>query len=222
MFVDASTGQCYPIASSPFLGVESVWNDINYWVCMQMPEPHSDSRATPQQLSLDMADSSKWEYLLPSAAPQVPPHPHSDLETVHLLCCSMLWNSIKQLIGSIPPAFCCNCALVFVPVSGAPLPPGLAPLLTGLPLSAASWPGPSALCLLPCPLCLLACTPLPPAPLCLLACHSASCPALSAHTRKSVARLAEQPLPSLPHALLSMHVHLLLLPACPACKACEQ
>lgn len=101
VFVDASTGQCYPIASSPFLGVESVWNDVNYWVCMQMPEPHSDSRANPQQLSLDLADSSKWEYLLPSAAPQVPPHTHSHLETVHLLCLSMLWDSIKHLLGSI-------------------------------------------------------------------------------------------------------------------------
>ena len=70
-FVDASTGRCYPIASSPFLGVESMWNDANYWVCMQMPEPHSDSRAAPKELSLDLTDSSKWEYLLPSATPQV-------------------------------------------------------------------------------------------------------------------------------------------------------
>lgn len=71
IFVDASTGRSYPIASSPFLGVESIWNDANYWACMQMPEPHSDSRAAPKELSLDLADSSKWEYLLPSAAPQV-------------------------------------------------------------------------------------------------------------------------------------------------------
>lgn len=71
IFIDASTGRCYPIASSPFLGVESAWNHTNYWVCMQMPEPHSDSRATPQQLSLDFADSLKWEYLLPTATPQV-------------------------------------------------------------------------------------------------------------------------------------------------------
>ena len=74
IFIDGSTGRCYPIASSPFLGVESIWNHTNYWVCMQMPEPHSDSRATPQQLSLDLTDSSKWEYLLPSAAPQVTIH----------------------------------------------------------------------------------------------------------------------------------------------------
>ena len=71
IFIDASTGRCYPVPSSPFLGVESMWNDTNYWVCMQMPEPHSDSRATPQQLSLDFADSLKWEYLLPTATPQV-------------------------------------------------------------------------------------------------------------------------------------------------------
>ena len=71
LFIDASTGRCYPVPSSPFLGVESLWNHGNYWVCMQMPEPHSDSRAPPHHLSLDFADSSKWESLLPAAAPQV-------------------------------------------------------------------------------------------------------------------------------------------------------
>ncbi|DBA85904.1 TPA: hypothetical protein ACH3X1_005449 [Trebouxia sp. C0004] len=70
IFIDASTGRCYPIPSSPFLGIESMWNHDNYWVCMQMPEPHSDSRATPQHLSLDVTDASKWEYMLPTALPQ--------------------------------------------------------------------------------------------------------------------------------------------------------
>ncbi len=71
IFIDASTGRCYPIPSSPFLGIESMWNHENYWVCMQMPEPHSDSRATPQHLSLDVTDASKWEYMLPTALLQV-------------------------------------------------------------------------------------------------------------------------------------------------------
>ena len=71
IFIDASTGRCYPIPSSPFLGIESMWNHDNYWVCMQMPEPHSDSRASPQHLSLDVTDASKWEYMLPTALPQV-------------------------------------------------------------------------------------------------------------------------------------------------------
>lgn len=71
IFIDASTGRCYPIPSSPFLGIESMWNHSNYWVCMQMPEPHSDSRAAPQHLSLDVTDASKWEYMLPTALPQV-------------------------------------------------------------------------------------------------------------------------------------------------------
>lgn len=71
IFIDASTGRCYPIPSSPFLGIESMWNHDNYWVCMQMPEPHSDSRASPHHLSLDVTDASKWEYMLPTALPQV-------------------------------------------------------------------------------------------------------------------------------------------------------
>ena len=71
MFIEPSTGRCYPIKSSPYLGVESMWNHSNYWVCMQMPEPHSDSRALPANLSLDVTDAFKWEYMLPNASSQV-------------------------------------------------------------------------------------------------------------------------------------------------------
>ena len=71
MYIEPSTGRCYPLAQSPYLGIESLWNHANYWACMQMPEPHSDSRAAPQQVSLDLTDASKWEYLLPNAPSQV-------------------------------------------------------------------------------------------------------------------------------------------------------
>ena len=83
IFICASTGRCYPISQSPYLGVESMWNHNNYWVCMQMPEPHSDSRAIPKQLSLDFTDASKWEYVLPNAAPQV----HLLLGSCNSCCC---------------------------------------------------------------------------------------------------------------------------------------
>ena len=83
IFICASTGRCYPISQSPYLGVESMWNHNNYWVCMQMPEPHSDSRAIPKQLSLDFTDASKWEYVLPNAAPQV----HLLLGSCDSCCC---------------------------------------------------------------------------------------------------------------------------------------
>lgn len=73
MFIEPSTARCYGLAKSPYLGVEAMWNHVNYWACMQMPEPHSDSRAPPQQLSLDLTDASKWEFLLPNAQLQVPP-----------------------------------------------------------------------------------------------------------------------------------------------------
>ena len=49
---------------APYLGVEALWNQHNYWVCMQMPEPHSDSRAVPAQLSLDLLAPEHWEPLL--------------------------------------------------------------------------------------------------------------------------------------------------------------
>ncbi|KAL6761433.1 hypothetical protein V8C86DRAFT_3131553 [Haematococcus lacustris] len=61
MFVEPSTGRKYPVQQSPYLGVEFLWNHQNFWVCMQMPLPHSDSRALPADISLDLSDVTKWE-----------------------------------------------------------------------------------------------------------------------------------------------------------------
>ena len=44
LFIEPTTGECFAPEASPYEGVEFVWNHQNFWVCMQMPEPHSDSR----------------------------------------------------------------------------------------------------------------------------------------------------------------------------------
>lgn len=44
IFIEPTTGECFSPEDCPYEGVESVWNHQNFWVCMQMPEPHSDSR----------------------------------------------------------------------------------------------------------------------------------------------------------------------------------
>lgn len=63
-FVEPSTGQSYPVAASPYTGIEFMWNHENYWVCMQQPEPHSDARAAPANVSFDLTDATKWEPVL--------------------------------------------------------------------------------------------------------------------------------------------------------------
>ena len=58
LFVEPSTGRCYPSEESPYYGIESLWNSTNYWVNMQ-------KRTVPAgKLSFELSDSSKWEGLL--------------------------------------------------------------------------------------------------------------------------------------------------------------
>ena len=56
LFIEPSTGVIMTPAKSEYLGVEIIFNHQNAWVCMQMPEPHSDARATPQSLTWDLTD----------------------------------------------------------------------------------------------------------------------------------------------------------------------
>eukprot|EP00803_Ostreobium_quekettii_P006145 evm.model.scf_58.17 EVM.evm.TU.scf_58.17 scf_58:148652-165934(+) len=70
MFVEPSTGRKYSVEDSPYEGIEFMWNHRNFWVCMQMPEPHSDSRAHPKTMSYNLADPSKWEFVLSENLPE--------------------------------------------------------------------------------------------------------------------------------------------------------
>jgi len=56
-FIEPSTGRVYPVATSPYLGVESVWNNKNYWANMQEPEEG------PMQISFDLSNNDNWEYV---------------------------------------------------------------------------------------------------------------------------------------------------------------
>ncbi|GFR42728.1 hypothetical protein Agub_g3646 [Astrephomene gubernaculifera] len=61
MFIEPSTGRKYPLNDSPYKGIEMLWNHRNFWVCLQQPQPHSDSRADPKDISYELNDPSKWE-----------------------------------------------------------------------------------------------------------------------------------------------------------------
>lgn len=67
-FIEPSTGRLSLPQQSPYEGIEFIWNQNNFWVCMQMPRPHSDARAKPSQVSFDLSDASKWQALLEEPA----------------------------------------------------------------------------------------------------------------------------------------------------------
>ncbi|KAH9593703.1 Dynein regulatory complex subunit 7 [Schistosoma haematobium] len=59
-FVETLTGLAKPLDCSMYLGIESLWNDHNYWVNMQ------DCSTGISHLNYNLNDSLCWEYLLPN------------------------------------------------------------------------------------------------------------------------------------------------------------
>ena len=79
-FIEATSGQRFSLADNPYNGVEFVWNNQNYWICMQMAQPHSDSRAAPSTINWNLSDTVAWEPLLESGAMvRTSPRPHPRL-----------------------------------------------------------------------------------------------------------------------------------------------
>ncbi|XP_011446060.2 dynein regulatory complex subunit 7-like isoform X1 [Crassostrea angulata] len=59
-FIEPFTGLSHPMDSSNYLGIESVWNNVNYWVNMQ------DCSEGVKGLSFDLGDSTVWEFMFPN------------------------------------------------------------------------------------------------------------------------------------------------------------
>ncbi|XP_002741356.1 dynein regulatory complex subunit 7-like [Saccoglossus kowalevskii] len=58
-FIEPLSGGSFPTDDDNFLGIESLWNNTNYWVCMQ------DCSNGCKDLIFDLGDCSKWEYMFP-------------------------------------------------------------------------------------------------------------------------------------------------------------
>ncbi|NWV17238.1 DRC7 protein, partial [Origma solitaria] len=58
-FINPFTGNQHSTTDECFLGIESIWNDRNYWVNMQ------DCRRGCKDLSFDLSDSICWENMFP-------------------------------------------------------------------------------------------------------------------------------------------------------------
>ncbi|KAK3093928.1 hypothetical protein FSP39_021907 [Pinctada imbricata] len=59
-FIEPFTGLSHSVDSANYLGIESVWNNINYWVNMQ------DCSEGVKGLSYDLGDCTVWEYMFPN------------------------------------------------------------------------------------------------------------------------------------------------------------
>ncbi|KAH8855847.1 Dynein regulatory complex subunit 7 [Schistosoma japonicum] len=59
-FIETLTGLAKPLDSSMYLGIESLWNDHNYWVNMQ------DCSTGISHLNYNLNNNLHWEYLLPN------------------------------------------------------------------------------------------------------------------------------------------------------------
>lgn len=55
-FIEPTTGAMWPVHASPYTGIESVWNEHNYWVNVQ--------DCYPWEMSYDLTKTTQWEYIL--------------------------------------------------------------------------------------------------------------------------------------------------------------
>lgn len=73
-FIETASGRQYSPSDCPYTGIEWCWNHDNFWICMDLPEPHSDARLHPARADFDFSNSSKWEAVIPPL-PELPPLP---------------------------------------------------------------------------------------------------------------------------------------------------
>lgn len=62
-FIEALTGRAWGVDCKEYLGIESLWNNKNYWVNMQV------GLSSNGHISFDLTNSMMWEYLLPGQEP---------------------------------------------------------------------------------------------------------------------------------------------------------
>lgn len=53
-FIEPSTGRIYPVTNSPYLSIESVWNNTNYWINL-----YADKLIT--EINFDLKNGKLWE-----------------------------------------------------------------------------------------------------------------------------------------------------------------
>jgi hypothetical protein len=66
-FIEATNGRIYPVESSPYFGIETLWNHRNYWVNMQGVNANDDPRKCADmgvgEFNYDLTNTENWEYV---------------------------------------------------------------------------------------------------------------------------------------------------------------
>ncbi|KAL8615670.1 hypothetical protein ACOMHN_034820 [Nucella lapillus] len=71
-FIEPFTSLSHPVTSPSYLGIESVWNNVNYWVNMQ------DCSEGVGVISYDLGDCTKWEFMFPGLDKPILQIPEAD------------------------------------------------------------------------------------------------------------------------------------------------
>uniref|UniRef100_A0A0G4H8L1 Dynein regulatory complex subunit 7 n=1 Tax=Chromera velia CCMP2878 TaxID=1169474 RepID=A0A0G4H8L1_9ALVE len=65
LFLEPTTGAAYLLDEAPYKQIHFVWNNKNFWISMDSPGPVKGSGDASIPVSLDLFDSSKFEYVMP-------------------------------------------------------------------------------------------------------------------------------------------------------------
>ncbi|XP_033625449.1 dynein regulatory complex subunit 7-like [Asterias rubens] len=77
-FMEPLTGNSFPTSDESFLGIESLWNNNNYWVNMQ------DCSNGCRDLIFDLGDCARWEFMLPTNEKPVLEIPELEMDGLDL------------------------------------------------------------------------------------------------------------------------------------------
>jgi hypothetical protein len=63
LMLEAASGQCWTLDEAPYGAIEFLWNHVNFWACLQVPEDGWQASLSLAGVSFDLADTQKWERL---------------------------------------------------------------------------------------------------------------------------------------------------------------
>ena len=69
MFIELTTARKYPLDTSPYQGLECVWNSTNYWVNMQQGTVLGAPGKMLSGVDFDLSNVDKWEAVLEGMDP---------------------------------------------------------------------------------------------------------------------------------------------------------
>lgn len=75
--LEPACGMRWPAARAPYTRLEWIWNQRNFWACLQVSQQHASAAqggSIMSRLSFDLADTTKWEALFLPLVPQVFAH----------------------------------------------------------------------------------------------------------------------------------------------------